>query len=92
MKYYNREPEGSLAHEIKSAPIEEIKQAFDGIEFKTEPKDHQWRALAVGALNDTWLFSLDMGLGKTKLGIDLANMKNSKALGHLPSYRGLSLG
>ena len=81
MKYYKREPEGSIAYHMKHvASLEDIKRGFSKHVFKTEPQEHQWRALAIGALYDTWLFSLDMGLGKTKLGIDLATIKQSKTL------------
>lgn len=51
--------------------LEEIKETLSFFDYKTEPKEHQWKCLFIGLTKPTWLFALDMGLGKTKLSLDI---------------------
>lgn len=79
--YFPREPEWTVAGRIKKLGRRRLLRilgaAYDLL--KTDPRDHQLAALAIGLDNSTWLFALDMGLGKTKIGIDIHTVR--KAMG-----------
>ena len=74
-KVHLREPEGSIAHQIKQIPIDDVWATLKKFEvvdlLKRKPQEHQLRALLLGMLYDSFLFCLDMGLGKTKIAIDI---------------------
>ena len=60
--------------------------------FKTEPRHHQLAAFLIGTYNQEFLYYMDMGLGKTKLSLDLlyyyqvkGQMDRAGALRRLPS-------
>ena len=72
-----REPEGTLGHEIKNLTKSEVLDVIDSFNFKTVPREHQSRALYLGLDQDTWLYALDMGLGKTLVGLYLSEMFQS---------------
>lgn len=74
-----REPQGTIAHAIKNIPHSEISSIVDSFDFKTKPHDHQARSLYLGLDQDTFIYALDMGLGKTLIGLYLTLM--SKQLG-----------
>ena len=50
----------------------------DDYVFKTTPFEHQLEALSFGMNKDRWLLGDTMGLGKTKVAIDLACIKKQK--------------
>lgn len=77
-EWFTREPEGTIAHETKTLPQEEVDDALKAFNFKTTPLEHQKRALVVGLLEPRWLYALDMGTGKTKIAIDLFNMHHQE--------------
>ena len=69
-----REPPGTPAYWAKALEKPYLEHLFKEDEFKTEPMHHQYQALALGTLHDSFLFALDMGVGKTKLALDLATV------------------
>lgn len=77
--YFPREPEDTIAARIKKLGRRRLLRilgpAYDLLE--TEPREHQLASLAVGLDNDSWLFALDMGLGKTKIAIDIYIVRNA---------------
>ena len=68
---FGGDPPGSLGHKIKSFSKQDIDSFLEGYIFKTKCLDHQARAFCLGITNKSFIFPLDMGLGKTKLAIDL---------------------
>ena len=76
-----REPAGTHGYYVKNLPDEEIKDFIKYIDLKTDPMEHQARALYLGMRENRWLFALDMGLGKTKIVIDIITLR--KKLGEI---------
>ena len=70
-----REPKHTDSYKVKELELSNIKEKFNFIKFKIAPREHQWRSLALGILHDTFLFALDMGLGKSKIAIDLISIR-----------------
>lgn len=66
-----REPEGTLGYEVKNTPYEEISCLIEPFKLKTISMEHQARATVVGIDQPCWLFAIEMGGGKSKLGLDL---------------------
>lgn len=50
----------------------------DEFKFKTEPFKHQLDAISFGLTHDKWLLGDTMGLGKSKVAIDLACIKKER--------------
>lgn len=77
--FYTREPEGSIAHQVKQIPIEEVwKYLHDfGVAnlLKGKPQEHQLRSLLLGILYEQFLFCLDMGLGKARIAVDIVQCR-----------------
>ena len=71
-----REPPESYSGRVKALPTEEVAAFVDELGLKTRPFEHQARALVIGASRDSYLFALDMGLGKTKLAIDIHELRS----------------
>ena len=67
-----REPEDTLGYEVKQLTDETIEQTIGVLPLKTKPLAHQARSLYLSLAEDSWLYSLDMGLGKTKISLDIA--------------------
>lgn len=67
----DREGPGSLAYDIKHQKIEDIDNLLNQFNFKTKLDDHQSRSVILGIANDTFLFAHEMGLGKTKIALDI---------------------
>ena len=69
--YFPREPEFTVAAKVKKLSrrrlIKILGNAYDLL--KTEPREHQLAATVIGIDNESWLFALDMGLGKTAIAI-----------------------
>ena len=74
------EPQGSLSHSIKEMKYDDILLNLQDYEPKTKYLEHQLRSLAVGMLEDTYYFALKMGLGKTKIVIDIFAFKKHRGL------------
>lgn len=76
---FPREPENSLAGQFKKLTREEVTEVLEPVLplLKTAPSYHQMIALAVGLLQEHWLFALDMGLGKSKIAIDIFSIRKS---------------
>ena len=72
-----REPQQSFAGKVKAMPMEKVRELTNSLTFKTEPKEHQLRALIIGMAKSTWMFAADMGLGKTKMAIDIISLRKS---------------
>ena len=73
--YFEREPVGTWARDVKDASLCEIKEALGpSLELlKTVPRDHQYRTIAITTAprdGSTWLVASEMGSGKTKICID----------------------
>lgn len=67
-----REPEGTHGHEVKNLlSLEEIEEWLHHLPLKTWAKEHQARCLFLAIGHPQWFFALDMGLGKTKLSLDI---------------------
>lgn len=74
-----REAIGSPAYRVKQMSNDEIDAFLSSCHFYTKPTEIQKRALVLGLLYDEYLYAIDMGLGKTKLILDLfANQKKMK--------------
>lgn len=71
-----KEPVHSFSGEVKSTDLSVLESVFEGIDFKTKPREHQTRATFIGIAETSWLFALDMGLGKTKIALDIHTMRN----------------
>lgn len=71
-----KEPAGSFSGDVKRIDLASLESAFQGVELKTQPREHQTRALFVGISKTGWLFALDMGLGKTKIALDIHTIRN----------------
>ena len=69
--HIDREAPGSLAYDIKHRKIEDIQEILDQFDFKTKLDDHQARSVILGIAYDTFLFAHEMGLGKTKIALDI---------------------
>ena len=69
---------------LKSVPaeelIEEIEEVCKGFKFKTKPFKHQLASFLAGVYNPCFLFFLDMGLGKTKIVLDLLTYYRQQGL------------
>lgn len=69
---------------LKKVPIEElleeIRSVCNGFKFKTKPFKHQLVSFLIGIYNPAFLFFLDMGLGKTKIVLDLLSYYKKKGL------------
>ena len=65
---------------VKEEPLAQLQAAIRevtdplGFEFKTKPYRHQLDSFFVGLCNSQWLYYLDMGLGKTKVILDLITL------------------
>ena len=70
-----REPVGTLAHKIKTLPTNKVGKVISKCDLKTLPMEHQARSIYLGLLEKRWLFALDMGLGKTKIVLDILSMR-----------------
>ena len=70
-----------ISQKIKRCPASDIENALSNLVLKTKPKNHQARGLVLGLLENTWLFALDPGLGKTKLALDI--ITNRMILGEI---------
>ena len=76
---FPREPENSLAAEMKSLTkpaLQTILAPVSGI-FKTDSRIHQLAAVAIGITEDSFLFAIDMGGGKSKIAIDIFSIRKS---------------
>jgi SNF2 family DNA or RNA helicase len=60
----------------KKDMIEELQHIAPKFRFKTEPWEHQLACFILGMYNPQFLFFLDMGLGKSKLVLDLITYYN----------------
>jgi SNF2 family DNA or RNA helicase len=69
-----REPKGTIGYQLKGIPIDTINDTLDAFQLKTQPLEHQARSLYLSLDQDTWLYALDMGLGKTKIGLDITTI------------------
>ena len=74
---YLKEPEGTIAHRAKAATPEKINALLGDWDFKRAPFEHQKRCTMIGCYTDGFIFNLDMGGGKTKIGVDLFNIKKN---------------
>ena len=74
-----REPSDTLAYEIKHIRLDEFDEVIESFDFKTKPREHQSRSLYLGLDQNTFLYALDMGLGKTLIGLYLTTI--AKKLG-----------
>jgi SNF2 family DNA or RNA helicase len=74
---FPREPENSLAAEIKTLTKEELQEALHDVLplLKTQGFIHQLATLTVGISEPAFLFALDMGAGKCKISIDIATVR-----------------
>jgi len=66
---------------MKEIPRAELREAVQGIEFHTKPRIHQMVCTLIGVNQPRFLFSLDMGAGKTKIALDL--IRHAKREGKL---------
>ena len=62
-------------NELKNKKITIIPNEY---EFKTKPFNHQLEAIEYGLNHDKWLLGDSMGLGKTKVAIDLALIRKQQ--------------
>ena len=75
MKGMIREPQGTLAAQVKSMPKCEVNAHISALNLKTTPMDHQALSLLLGIAQDKFLFGLDPGLGKSKIGLDIYTVR-----------------
>lgn len=66
---------------MKEIPESEMRRAVQGIKFLTKPRIHQMVCTLIGINEPRFLFSLDMGAGKTKISLDL--IRHAKRKGKL---------
>lgn len=78
-RFIPREPEGSIAAQFKSVAVDDILETLGPARelLGTEPMAHQAASLAIGLQYNAWLFALDMGLGKTKIALDIFTVRRA---------------
>lgn len=78
-EFLPREPEGSIAAQFKSVPVDDLLGTLGPATalLTTEPMSHQAASLAIGLQYNSWLFALDMGLGKTKIALDIFTVRRA---------------
>ena len=81
-RFKEREPEGTLGHTIKNLPLSEIQSVMDEFPLKTVPKEHQAKCVYLSIDQPSWFYALEMGLGKTKLGLDIITTNKFLGLPH----------
>lgn len=79
--YFPREPSWSLAAEMKAKSKKELLDILGPAikMLKTKPRHHQLAALTLGLDNERWFFAMDMGTGKSKVGIDIFQVRKRMA-------------
>ena len=65
-----------LSHKKIKRHTEELIKGT-GFSFKTEPFTHQYASFYAGACLDSFMFLLDMGLGKTKIVMDITGYRHA---------------
>lgn len=68
---------------LKGLSLKDIKKEVNcliknNFKFKTEPYKNQYVSFYIGACLDSFLFLLDMGLGKTKILLDIVSFRKIK--------------
>jgi SNF2 family DNA or RNA helicase len=63
---------------VKSKPKKDMEDELSFYKFKTTPYKHQLDSTLIGALNDNFLYLLEMGLGKTKIILDVLQILKHK--------------
>lgn len=59
----------------KELLLEQIQQEFPGFKFLTSPTKHQLVCFFIATIKNSFLFTLDMGGGKTKLALDIIRLR-----------------
>jgi len=63
---------------VKDIPRKDIEEKLDFYTFKTVPYKHQLDSILVGVMNDNFLYLLEMGLGKTRIILDVLQILKHK--------------
>ena len=65
----------ALSRKLKNLNNDELDELAKEFQLKTKPMRHQLKSICAGLLSRRWLFAVDMGLGKTKIILDIITLR-----------------
>ena len=70
-----KEPDHTLAAQVKKIPLDTLHEMVADWKLKTAPMLHQSMSITLGIDQPNFIFGIDMGLGKSKIALDIFTIK-----------------